>query len=158
MRKRYIFLIIVVLPLVIWQSLNQNNFCYADMRFNKPYEVLDRFLFGEDHRSMSLEEKIEYAANDPKGALKYPNCCLAYANKEQSLGWLARAFGMGSYKLFILNPPEGNGDGAYNSILYVDQCANYSGDRFGERLSEESYIRNLKSSGLEAKRERVKEQ
>ena len=158
MRKRYIFLIIVVLPLVIWQSLNQNNFCYADMRFNKPYEVLDRFLFGEGYRDMSLEEKIEYAANDPKGALEYPNCCTANLNKNKKLGWLERAYGMGSYELSILNPPNKKRGGAYHSILYVNQCAKHSGRRMGENLSEESYLRTLDTYGRVTKRRRAKEQ
>lgn len=159
MRKRYLFLIIVVLPLVIWQSLNQNNFCYADMSFNKPYEVLDRFLFGEGYRDMSLEEKIEKAASDPtRGALEYPNCCIASIDRNKTLGWLERAYGMGSYSLSILRPNIKKGSGAYHSIIYVDQCANYSGDDFGERLSEESYLRTLNTYGRVTKRRRAGEE
>jgi hypothetical protein len=140
MRKRYLFLIIAVLPLVIWQSLNQNNFCYAELKFLQPYEILDRFLFGENLDKLNMEEKIFSLAANPRGTLHYPNCCLINIGRHRH-SWLERAVGSTFYAVTIISPPtEIRGDQAYYRVLYVNQCGKYSRDQYSATLSKEQYL------------------
>lgn len=79
LKKRWFVFIALFSIFAITQYFNHTGLCYSEMRYLDKVEMVDRFLFGDDYKNMSFEEKVEAAKRrgypTGVGEIKYPECC-----------------------------------------------------------------------------------
>lgn len=111
-------LLLALVLLIPTQYLNHTGFCYAEMKYLNEREIIDRFLFKENAKSLTLEEKKRVVKEKQNGA-EYPACCKLMGElDERDLGWLETdnenyflektLFGLFLYEMVIYRPHSKN--------------------------------------------------
>ena len=88
LKKKTLWIALVVLIFAVVQGLNHTGFCYAEARYLSDNELIDRAIFGPSADDLTFDEKVKIAStykswNSNMTGLDYPGCCLV--NKRAML-------------------------------------------------------------------------
>ncbi len=127
--------------LLTTQYLNHTGFCYAEMKYLSDREIVDNFLFGDQAKDLTFDQKVALTAEKYKGGA-YPDCCSfegPYKGKVLHPGYeyelSAMLLGVQHNEILAYFPKEGvkkylsekTDDPFRLSLFAVDQCGNNDG-------------------------------
>lgn len=140
-------LILLLILIGIVQYLNFTGFCYADMRYLKEREIIDRFLFKERADTLTNEEKRKIIQERKRG--EYP-----YAYWISGEPWtlsktekiINKIFG---YYYYELNTASNDKLSAYS----VNACGTKSIYEYHDQYNDTKYKNLIKEQKLKLKQE-----